>query len=288
MSKTTKIIVSILALVAVIWGITALSDSGDTGDTATTTPDDNQAATVPENWEEYSSENFDFTFAHPPEAEVSTEAGRVKIQILGENNEEGTEVTDGLTGYIYTEPIAQGGLEATANQIFQEEREGSEGVITPVESGDFAGRSGYSFQLRSQLNSTSTYHVLPASEGQAYIVTYTASGPNSDMYVDTFETIVSSLSFTTDGAADDNSSNNNGDTGATTSPGDSAGDSQATYAQACQDAGGNWLAQHNECEGVMESWCTARDGAYESCASACRHDPNAEVCTDQCVRVCSL
>ena len=58
--------------------------------------------------------------------------------------------------------------------------------------------------------------------------------------------------------------------------------------QACQEAGGEWLSSYNECEGVSESWCQQQGGSFEQCASACRHDPNTDVCTMQCVPVCSF
>ncbi len=291
MSNTAKIIISILALVALIWGITALTGSEeDPGDTATTTPDDNQAATVPEGWEEYENEDFDFTLSHPPEAQMSTEAGQVKVQVLGEDNEPNTEVTDGITGYINTEPIAQEGLETTANQVFTQREANSQEIVSEVESSSFAERSGYTFQLRNQLGSVTTYHILPASEDRAYIISYTASGSDSESYVDTMETIASTLSITAEASAGGDTSGVSED-GDDTTTDDSAQDgnnSGEDLAQACEDAGGDWLAEHNECEDVAADWCEARDGNYNRCASACRHDPNADMCTTQCVQVCSV
>lgn len=57
---------------------------------------------------------------------------------------------------------------------------------------------------------------------------------------------------------------------------------------ACVARGGSWDPQYEECVGVNQTQCTAIGGSYNGCASACRHQPDAEVCTLQCVEVCQL
>ncbi len=56
----------------------------------------------------------------------------------------------------------------------------------------------------------------------------------------------------------------------------------------CEDAGGKWIESASECEGISEQLCTQLGGDYNSCASACRNDPDAQVCTMQCVFVCEF
>jgi hypothetical protein len=56
----------------------------------------------------------------------------------------------------------------------------------------------------------------------------------------------------------------------------------------CEDFDGNFLEAQNECEYVTQEECDILGGTFEDCASACRHDPNAEICTMQCVPVCYL
>ena len=51
---------------------------------------------------------------------------------------------------------------------------------------------------------------------------------------------------------------------------------------------GSWLGEFQECEGVSQDACTQMNGSFDSCASACRNQPNATVCTMQCVPVCSF
>lgn len=54
-------------------------------------------------------------------------------------------------------------------------------------------------------------------------------------------------------------------------------------------AGGKWLANYNECEGISSKQCSQLlNGTYDNCTSACRHDPKAEICTGNCVPVCAV
>ena len=56
----------------------------------------------------------------------------------------------------------------------------------------------------------------------------------------------------------------------------------------CVTNGGQWLAEFSECEYISENQCTQMGGEFKECESACRHDPNAEICTEQCVQVCTI
>ena len=62
----------------------------------------------------------------------------------------------------------------------------------------------------------------------------------------------------------------------------------AALGKACTDASGKYLALFNECENVSSATCTTMGGTYDECASACRHAPEAVMCTAQCVPVCSF
>ena len=64
--------------------------------------------------------------------------------------------------------------------------------------------------------------------------------------------------------------------------------SDSSVAEECEEAGGTWLIDYNECEYVGREWCESRGGEFLECESACRHDPEAEICTLQCVLVCKL
>jgi hypothetical protein len=58
--------------------------------------------------------------------------------------------------------------------------------------------------------------------------------------------------------------------------------------EACVDLGGVWYEEFKECESISEINCVELGGDFDLCASACRHDPDAEICTMQCVLVCSF
>ncbi|MBN2306979.1 hypothetical protein JXD20_03260 [Candidatus Peregrinibacteria bacterium] len=56
----------------------------------------------------------------------------------------------------------------------------------------------------------------------------------------------------------------------------------------CVELNGIWLSDSNECEGISEENCKKIGGTYDECASACRNDPTAEICTLQCIQVCQF
>ena len=56
----------------------------------------------------------------------------------------------------------------------------------------------------------------------------------------------------------------------------------------CENEGGTWLDEYQECEGVSEKFCDMQNGAYEECGSACRHDDPGGLCTLQCVQYCAF
>ena len=59
-------------------------------------------------------------------------------------------------------------------------------------------------------------------------------------------------------------------------------------AEQCNDVGGNWIDDYNECEQISMDQCDKLGGSFDDCASACRHDPEAEVCMQVCVPVCTV
>ena len=55
----------------------------------------------------------------------------------------------------------------------------------------------------------------------------------------------------------------------------------------CEENGGTWLSNFNECEYISQTWCEENDGTFFECESACRNT-GAEICTLQCVPVCKF
>lgn len=65
-------------------------------------------------------------------------------------------------------------------------------------------------------------------------------------------------------------------------------DQMAIAKQECHDVGGEWVSNVLECQGVSQEQCESIGGTWNECASACRNDPDAEVCTMQCVQICQF
>lgn len=61
-----------------------------------------------------------------------------------------------------------------------------------------------------------------------------------------------------------------------------------TSDQLCVSFGGEWSVEFSECLGISGEMCTEIGGTWNECASACRNNPDAEVCTMQCVQVCEF
>jgi len=265
----TVLLIVLVTIGLVVWGT---GDQAKNGESMQATTTENATSSVKDQDSWIDSEFAGIQFSHPPEASVSTEAGRAKVQILGSNNEPNTEVTDGITGYLYT--TEDEGLAETARKLLSKELETAQEVIASTSQATFAEEDGYTFKLRNQLGSQTSYYVLPSEQsGELLVVNFTVSGPNAKVFTNQFETIVQTAQVTENAESGDVSENNQPDT---------------TNAQACRGSGGDWLSQHNECEGVQQSWCESRGGTYNSCASACRHNPDADFCTEQCVQVCSF
>ncbi|MFH1608452.1 MAG: MliC family protein [Patescibacteria group bacterium] len=58
----------------------------------------------------------------------------------------------------------------------------------------------------------------------------------------------------------------------------------------CKENNGVWYSDDKICEinSFLKTECVEKGGVHNDCASACRHDPDAEICTLQCVITCSF
>jgi len=64
----------------------------------------------------------------------------------------------------------------------------------------------------------------------------------------------------------------------------------ANSSEKCLANNGVWYPVENVCEinSLSQEGCLAKGGVFNECASACRHDPKAEICTMQCVLTCTF
>jgi len=65
-------------------------------------------------------------------------------------------------------------------------------------------------------------------------------------------------------------------------------DTPGTLYLRCPANNGRWLEEYKECERFSEELCDWAEGEYYPCESACRHNPEAVMCTTQCVEVCKF
>lgn len=63
---------------------------------------------------------------------------------------------------------------------------------------------------------------------------------------------------------------------------------QAERARNCTESGGIYDLSYDECLGVDGSMCSSIGGTWNECASACRNNPEATICTMQCVQICEF
>lgn len=68
----------------------------------------------------------------------------------------------------------------------------------------------------------------------------------------------------------------------------SNGVADKTSQQLCEENGGSWSADYEECLGVTEEACESIGGEFEFCASPCRHESGTPACIEMCVQVCQL
>lgn len=151
---------------------------------------------VPENWELFESPDFNFTFSYPPQASISTEAGRTKITYLGPDNEPNTEITDGFTFYVRTQPLESQTLQEFAQQSYQQATQSPTGQDLDSEMPEQVSvnsRAGYQYRVESELGNMVDYLVLEAQGDQVFNVSYSVLDPNNTGYQVVIDTIVQTL-----------------------------------------------------------------------------------------------
>jgi len=67
-------------------------------------------------------------------------------------------------------------------------------------------------------------------------------------------------------------------------------EASADISNLCKQKSGVYYPKEGICEvnQLSKSQCEAQNGQFNECASACRHDPKAEMCTMQCVLTCTF
>ncbi len=160
---------------------------------------------VPEEWRAFSHDETQLQFQAPLAAEMSTEAGRVKVQLLGLNNEPNTEVTDGITLTAMVETADDDAVvrvQAETALATQENAPAGGEVLEPLHTIPFGDRIAYAFTVRSALGNPVTYvFVRDAADRVILRATYAVSDPRDVGYENTARTIIGTLTYRDSGDA---------------------------------------------------------------------------------------
>lgn len=175
-----------IIVIGIIWFVPD-SNQLDPADNSTTT--DEMAVEVPEDWQTYENDQFDFSFQYPAAATTTVEADRVKVQLIGPDSEPNTEITDGFTFYVHSEELGEAtSTEAFARSYYEDQLEHMTVVEEPHEV-SVAGKTGYAFILEGQNGSDTVYRVFPAGGDEVYITVSIVSDPNDEGYSDMVDTM---------------------------------------------------------------------------------------------------
>lgn len=193
MQKGLQVVIGLAVILAILLILVfVVPGTGDEG----TQPDQDTDTSyqAPQGWQISSDERTNLRFAHPADATVGYEVGRVKVQVLGDGNVEGSEVTDGLTWYaeVFT-PSGDASLESAAQEVYAATSGPTLTAPTRVVVND---QVAYRFSMESQLGGAVT-HLLLEDEREAVFVhvTYTATGVDEAAYVDIAEEMAVSISY---------------------------------------------------------------------------------------------
>lgn len=197
MHKGYLYIVIILAvsafLVATFVGSpTADNESEPSSDPSQATPEPSTGTTTPADWERYQGEVLPLTFAHPPEADIRLENGRIKVTVLGPDNTTDSEITDGFTLFIGSDLELGDSLQALAETEYATARVPGEGV-TPPQPHAVAGQTAYQFAVRTALGPVAT-HTIFTTDDTVVDTTATVIDPHERGYQAMVDRIIATIS----------------------------------------------------------------------------------------------
>lgn len=206
--KTGAIIAIILILFVAVIGVIWLSGGDDDLDVlninATSTSQLDQTPTTTEevnltgDLRTYESDDFDFTFNYPAQAEASVEEDRAVVIYIGPDAIPNSEITDGFMFGVRTEAYtSESDVEGVAEALFEENTE-SRRVIASTTEITLGGETAYQFQVESELGTTITYLVFQADDGQVFVVDYFVADPADRGYENVIEQMMESLQYEAD------------------------------------------------------------------------------------------
>lgn len=144
---------------------------------------------IPDDWEDYTYEEGSVGLFFPPEGEWTREgpdADVAKFTLLGDNNREGTEITDGIYFTIYARPFPEG---VPADDVLTAAQEQyPDAVINEDAEFILAGRQAYRFTTTGLGEYVHYVIDVPFNEDEFVDISYRVTG-ESDLEQD-YQTIV--------------------------------------------------------------------------------------------------
>ncbi len=153
----------------------------------------------------YESQEKGVVFDYPEVADLEYEDQRIKITYLGEESEEGTEITDGFTLFIDTKELEDSDLEEVAQQEFEQRTQVSEPVSEP-ENTEVNGLEVIMFKIEGGLGAEHRFLVFEKEE-MAIITSEFIADPQEIGYKDVIKNIILSIEVLEDQDQDSVSSN---------------------------------------------------------------------------------
>lgn len=160
----------------------------------------NTTTTMRTGWQAHTdTSQIPIVFNYPQNANISYEAGRVKVTVLGPNNATGTEITDGFT--LTMHPVSTSSTssaQGSAQEAFLTVRaEGENNILEDLRQSTVADREVYTFTARSGLGSPVTYVYVSDTDRNAVIeITYSIAGDSEeDSYQSSVDNIIGTVRY---------------------------------------------------------------------------------------------
>lgn len=174
----------ILAILVGIWWMTSNQTS-----------DQQDSDISVRNFTRYTNEELGFEILRPSESSVNIEGPqnrRVKFTLLGENNEPNTEITDGFTFTVFSDPVATNRDTQNYAESYLNEIAATSEIVDELEEVIIDENNYYRFSHTSMLGTTVDNYTL-TRQNQAFVISTSVSGTSTDEYEAMVESMLGSF-----------------------------------------------------------------------------------------------
>ena len=164
--------------------------------TATHTPETSPSANIPQEWEVYTSQEMNFSIAHPLEMTVDQPQGidGVRFLLTGPSQTQGTEMYDGISLTINVDTYDSNSFQAFVEQERAETvNEPTNPEVGAIEQVTLGGIPGYQFTVSSLGDFTHIY--LPLDNNEYAHIYYLMEDPENQGFQEMLNLMLASLEF---------------------------------------------------------------------------------------------